>query len=127
MKKIMQTIHYPVLHINAGSHPLQVFRAAESPRLQVNNSAEECSAVLGALHTHFTYEVFFVVSGKITLITQTEHTDYHHAIVIIPRFAMEKVTVCSLLLMKSLRSTSGSSPVCASCLLMKRSPFIFVL
>lgn len=80
----MQPQSYPVLHINAGSHPLQVFRAAESPQMQVNCSVEERSSVLGALHTHFTYEVFFVVSGKITLITQTEHTDYSHAIVMIP-------------------------------------------
>jgi len=80
----MQSHSYPVLHIKAGSHPLQVFRTAESPRLQVNSSTEERSSVLGALHTHFTYEVFFVVSGKITLVTQTEHTDYSQAIVMIP-------------------------------------------
>ncbi len=84
MKKSMQTSSYPILHIRAGEYPLQVFRTAESPRLQVNSSAQERSSVLGTLHTHFTYEVFFVVSGKITLVTQTEHTDYSQSIVMIP-------------------------------------------
>lgn len=75
---------YPPLHIRAGNYPIQIFRVAESPRMQVNCSAEAQAAILGSLHTHFTYEVFFVVSGKITLTTLGAQQDYAHSIVIIP-------------------------------------------
>lgn len=75
---------FPPLHIRASDYPISVFRVESAPRLKVNSELEERNLELRLLHTHFTYEVFFVVSGKLKLITEHGRTEYENSIIIIP-------------------------------------------
>jgi len=84
MEKELKNNYYPPLHIKAGDYPVCVFRVASSPRLKVNSSPATRPGTIRRLHTHFTYEVFFVVSGTLTLMTQAEQSVYERSVVIIP-------------------------------------------
>lgn len=75
---------YPPIHIPDGDYPIHVFRVEKSPRLHVNSAEPQRNTVLRALHTHVSYEVFFVVSGTLELLTESGSRVYSDAIVIIP-------------------------------------------
>lgn len=75
---------YQPLRIKAGDYPITVFRVDASPRLSVNKRPKNQEKSLAWLHTHFTYEVFFSVSGEIKLVTEQEIGEYQNSILIIP-------------------------------------------
>lgn len=79
----METKHdlYPPFSISIGSWSVRVFRVNTSPRLRVS-SRRELQAKW--LHTHFAYEVFFVVDGKLELLTEQGSREFSDSVVIIP-------------------------------------------
>ena len=72
------------LSVVAQGHPITVYRVDGTPRLWVNCERAEQSDPLQRLHTHFNYEVFFVVSETLELLTPDRRTAYTDSVVIIP-------------------------------------------
>lgn len=63
---------------------LKVFKTGKSLRLKnVLNSSRDPGNLKG-IHSHFTYEVFFVTEGQLELVTDRDITVYERKIVIIP-------------------------------------------
>jgi len=79
----METKHeiYPPFLISVGNWSVRVFRVNTSPRLRVNSQRELQAEWL---HTHFAYEVFFVVDGKLELLTEQGSREFSDSVVIIP-------------------------------------------
>lgn len=68
--------------IESYNYKLKVFRIGETARIRARNEREEKQ--FDVAHTHFTYEVFFVTSGVLELITEDGKTVYERSAVIIP-------------------------------------------
>ena len=66
-----------------GAH-LNVFIAGPSPRIPGETEHSSDPSRMKTIHTHFTYEVFFVTDGKLEIITERGTTFYERKIVIIP-------------------------------------------
>ena len=64
-----------------GSYRIRVFRVNHSPRLTVSCKPEQQTKWL---HTHFAYEVFFVVDGNLELLTEQGSHSYRDSVVVIP-------------------------------------------
>lgn len=63
---------------------LNVFRVGGSPRLRASGLDEADAQLMKGIHTHFTYEVFFVVSGRLKLITEYAERTFPPSVLIIP-------------------------------------------
>ena len=63
---------------------LKVYLNRGTPKLHRNCRRPDDPALLKAIHTHFTYEVFFVCNGALQLITEEETHRYSHSVLIIP-------------------------------------------
>ena len=72
------------MDIQAGGCRLQVFRVGKSPLLSGSSSPPRNPVISKRAHTHFTYEVFFVTSGFLELVTEEQTKAYQNAILIIP-------------------------------------------
>lgn len=62
---------------------LNVFRVGTSPRLKTAKGAAN-DIHMTDTHTHFTYEVLFITSGKLKLVTDRYITEYTKSILIVP-------------------------------------------
>ncbi len=82
MDKIEYVKPKNTLYINAAGNNLNVFRVGASPLL-AERSNSDFDAIAGT-HTHFTYEIFFVTSGKLRLVTESFTKDYRNTVLIIP-------------------------------------------
>jgi len=63
---------------------LNVFKTGRSLRLKNELRSARDPDSLNGIHSHFTYEVFFVTEGALELVTDRETTVYERKIVIIP-------------------------------------------
>lgn len=71
----------PTLTLDILGMKINVIRVGESPQLK---KAEESSKSVRHIHSHFTYEVFFVTEGCLELIAEDEKRLYERKVVIIP-------------------------------------------
>ena len=61
---------------------LNVIRVGENPRLK--NAVKGPAKRIRYVHSHFTYEVFFITEGSLTLVTDGASSTYEGKVVIIP-------------------------------------------
>ncbi len=66
-----------------GAH-LNVFIAGPSPRILGETARSSDPERMKTIHTHFTYEIFFVTDGRLELVSERGNTFYERKIVIIP-------------------------------------------
>lgn len=72
-------------YIEAAGYPVSVFQVGNSPRLL--STAERIvteQQITQNIHSHFTYEVFFIASGTLELVTEQHTTPYKNKILIVP-------------------------------------------
>ena len=74
----------PTLTVDALGIKLKVIRVGESPQLKRRNSNSQDSEKVGHIHSHFTYEVFFVTEGILKIVTGNRTLSYERKVVIIP-------------------------------------------
>ena len=73
------------LYIEAAGYPVSVFRVGHSPKLL--STAKRIvteQQITQNIHSHFTYEVFFIVSGTLELVTEHYTLPYQEKILIVP-------------------------------------------
>ena len=63
---------------------LKVFRTGKSIHLQDRTHVQQDPKAVAGVHSHFTYEIFFVTDGTLELITEEGKWTYERAAVIIP-------------------------------------------
>jgi AraC-like DNA-binding protein len=63
---------------------LKVFRTGKSMHLPNKACVQQDPKAVAGVHSHFTYEIFFVTEGALELITEESRTVYERAAVIIP-------------------------------------------
>lgn len=61
---------------------LNVIRVGENPRLK--NAVKSPAKSIRYVHSHFTYEAFFITEGSLTLVTDGASSTYEGKVVIIP-------------------------------------------
>lgn len=74
-------INKPTLTLSVFGIKLKVIRIGKSPKL-INSTVSNIK--VHHIHSHFTYEVFFVTEGSLEIVTDKERTVYERGIVIIP-------------------------------------------
>ena len=72
------------LDINVFGMSLKVFRIGQTPGIKYLDTAVRNPADIKSIHSHFTYEVFFVTEGELELVTERESRIYERKILIIP-------------------------------------------
>lgn len=72
------------LDITVFGMDLKVFRIGHTPGIKYFNTTANKSVVMKSVHTHFTYEVFFVTQGTLELVTEESTGVYERKILIIP-------------------------------------------
>ena len=72
-----------LFHVSVDGIGIKVFRVGASPRIPTKEAVMKDPEIMRGIHTHFTYEVFFVTSGKLTLITDDYSKDYEKSVFII--------------------------------------------
>lgn len=73
------------LNIEAAGYPVSVFRVGHSPKLlSTTERIVTEQQIAQNIHSHFTYEVFFVVSGTLNLVTEHYTQSYKEKILIVP-------------------------------------------
>ena len=78
----MEQRNQSTVTLNVLDMRIKVIRVGNSPRLK---KAEQISRNrMRRIHSHFTYEAFFVTEGALTLVTETEQRVYERKIVIVP-------------------------------------------
>ena len=77
-----KTKNKPTLSIDVFGIRLKVFRVGknQNPRINFNRDPN----VMRGVHSHFTYEIFFVTEGTLNLVTDISSTIYERKVVIIP-------------------------------------------
>lgn len=80
---IKNEIRAPYL-INAADTKIKVFRVGSTPHLSRTATPPTDPRVMKGIHTHFTYEVFFITSGTLELITDEYSHVYESGIIIVP-------------------------------------------
>ncbi len=70
------------INVDVAGFNLNIFRVGESPLLKTDNGFANND--MKGTHTHFTFEIFFIVSGSLTLITDNETTKRENCVLIIP-------------------------------------------
>ena len=63
---------------------LKVFRIGHTPGIKYLDTTAQNPATMKSIHSHFTYEVFFVTQGKLELVTEESTGIYERKILIIP-------------------------------------------
>ncbi|MBE6629116.1 MAG: helix-turn-helix domain-containing protein [Ruminococcaceae bacterium] len=78
----MEQKNQSTVTLNVLDMRIKVIRVGNSPRLK---KVEQISRNrMRRIHSHFTYEAFFVTEGALTLMTETEQRVYERKIVIVP-------------------------------------------
>ena len=72
------------LDITVFGMALKVFRIGQTPGIKYLDTAAQNPAAMKSIHSHFTYEVFFVTEGELELVTERESRIYERKILIIP-------------------------------------------
>ncbi len=72
------------LTIETEHYRLQVLRVDDTPRRHPAPSDISDYSKMKSIHTHFTYEVFFVNEGNLKLITEFSTKDYSKSVIIVP-------------------------------------------
>ena len=72
------------LDITVFGMSLKVFRIGQTPGIKYLDTAVRNPADIKSIHSHFTYEVFFVTEGELELVTERESRIYERKILIIP-------------------------------------------
>lgn len=73
------------LNITAADYPISVFRVGNTPKLlSTTDRIVTQQQITQNIHSHFTYEVFFIVSGTLELVTEHFTLPYQNKILIIP-------------------------------------------
>ncbi|MBQ8441263.1 MAG: AraC family transcriptional regulator [Clostridia bacterium] len=70
----------PTVRVDVMDMRLQVIRVGTTPRL----SAQSATKTSGHIHSHFTYEVFFITEGSLTLVTGEGSATYERKVIIVP-------------------------------------------
>ena len=70
--------------VNALGLSLRVFNAGADPRLNAGKRSATDPSVMKGLHSHFTYEIFFVTQGTLQLVTAEKTVTFERRTVIIP-------------------------------------------
>lgn len=71
------------INIDIGNLSLNVFCVGESPFLKSSSDSPNQNHIR-ATHSHFAYEVFFITSGRLKLLTDHDTKEYQSSILIIP-------------------------------------------
>ena len=74
----------PTLTVDVCGLRLKVIRLGKSPRLGGGRAPVGDSQAVRRIHSHFTYEAFFITAGKLELVTEGERRTYERRVVIIP-------------------------------------------
>ena len=72
------------LYIKAADFPISVYRVGHSPKLLSTAKRIITEQITQNIHSHFTYEVFFVVNGTLDFVTEHYTLHYQNKILIIP-------------------------------------------
>lgn len=72
----------PTVSVEFSDMRLKVIRVGATPRLL--GSAQDTPQRPRKVHSHFTYEIFFVTNGALTIVTEDSRTTYERTVVIIP-------------------------------------------
>lgn len=72
------------LDISVFGMPLKVFRIGKTPGIKYHHDPDEIPASIRSVHSHFTYEVFFVTEGPLKLITEENAEVFQKKVLIIP-------------------------------------------
>lgn len=72
------------LDISVFGMALKVFRIGQTPGIKYLDTTAQNPAAMKSIHSHFTYEVFFVTEGELELVTETQSRIYERKILIIP-------------------------------------------
>ena len=80
----MKDIRSAPFYIDARGIPLKVLRANGRVRLTKPNGKAGDFKALKGIHSHFTYEIFFVTEGMLELVTEERTYVYERKVVIIP-------------------------------------------
>lgn len=72
------------LDITVFGMDLKVFRIGHTPGIKYFDTTAQSPATMKSVHSHFTYEVFFVTQGKLELVTEESTGVYERKILIIP-------------------------------------------
>lgn len=70
--------------IDASGFHLKVARVGLSPRIHPPKADKTTSDEIRKVHTHSTYEMFFVPEGGLKLITENDIFDYEKSVIIVP-------------------------------------------
>lgn len=63
---------------------LKVFRIGKTPGIKYHNDPDQPPTNMKSVHSHFTYEVFFVTDGTLELVTEGSARTYERKVLIIP-------------------------------------------
>ncbi len=74
-------INKPTLNISVFGTKLKVIRVGKSPRLI---DSEKANIKANHIHSHFTYEAFFITDDSLGIVTSGKRTTYERGVVIIP-------------------------------------------
>lgn len=101
-----------------GGIQIKVFRTGKSVRLRDKAQMPPHNVAATSVHSHFTYEIFFVTAGMLELVTEESTTVYERAAVIIPprwkHYTIPKGGDCYCLLFTAERPLSFlPSGICA--------------
>lgn len=79
-----KTINSEPLDISVFGMALKVFRIGKTPGIKYHNDPDQSPANMRSVHSHFTYEVFFVTEGTLELVTEGDAKTYERKVLIIP-------------------------------------------
>lgn len=83
MKNTKTNTSYPQISVDIGELSLNIFRVGKSPLIKAFDGPPNHHHIR-ATHTHFTYEIFFVTSGSLKLVTTNSIMEYKSSVLIIP-------------------------------------------
>ena len=81
MKKIPNS---EPLDISVFGMALKVFRIGKTPGIKYHHDPSQPPTNMKSVHSHFTYEVFFVTDGTLELVTEGSARTYERKVLIIP-------------------------------------------
>ena len=64
--------------------PLKVFRIGKTPGIKYRSNSAQSPENMKSIHSHFTYEIFFVTDGTLELVTEDATGTYERKVLIIP-------------------------------------------
>lgn len=83
MKNTKTNTSYPQISVDIGDLSLNIFRVGQTPLIKAFDGPPSYHHIK-ATHTHFTYEIFFVTSGSLKLVTDNSIMEYKSSVLIIP-------------------------------------------